>query len=124
MNNLKLVEATTHFAEVGVVHPLEDVFWKLWQCLVWNGEDLGLCFSAPEIIRDDVSYLWVFWKPLIFSIDYYKPEGITIMILNSGESSVFQLMTKIQKELDFFQQMPLRFQPFWQIKALTPTRGC
>ena len=62
-----------------------------------------LFFSAPEIIREDVSYLWVFWKPLIFSLDildYYKPEGITIMILNSGESSVFQLMTKIQKRLE------------------------
>jgi len=68
--------------------------------MVMFSEDLGLLFSAPEIIREDVSYLWVFWKPLIFSLDDYKPEGITIMILNSGESSVFQLMTKIQKRLE------------------------
>ena len=124
LNNLKLVEATTHFAEVGVVHPLEDVFWKLWQCLVWNGEDLGLCFSAPEIIRDDVSYLWVFWKPLIFSLDYHKPEGITIMILNSGESSVFNSWQKYKKDWNFTNKCLLDSNFFWQIKALTPTRGC
>lgn len=29
LNNLKLVEPTTHFAEVGVVQPLEDVFLEV-----------------------------------------------------------------------------------------------
>ena len=44
LNNLKLVEPTTQFAEVGVVQPLEDVFWKLWECLVWNGDVLAFVF--------------------------------------------------------------------------------